>query len=66
VFYGVFVDEEVDEGGDKGSGDTTMVDVQTLLEAFLNMCLICTCFTDYKLFLVKSKTSSPGAALLKC
>jgi hypothetical protein len=33
VFYGVFIAEEVDAIGDKGSGDTT-VDVQTLLDAF--------------------------------
>jgi hypothetical protein len=45
VFYGVFIAEEVYEGGDKGSGDTT-VDVQALLEVFLNICLPCTCFTD--------------------
>jgi hypothetical protein len=36
VFSGVFVAEEVDGIGEKGSGDTT-VDVQTLLEAFLYM-----------------------------
>jgi hypothetical protein len=40
MFYGVLTAEEVDEVdavGDKGSGGTTVVDVQTLLEAFLNM-----------------------------
>ena len=30
-----FITEEVDGVGDKGSGDTTMVKVQTLLEASL-------------------------------
>ena len=35
VFSGVFLAEEVDGVGDKGSGDTTMVDLQTPLEAFL-------------------------------
>jgi len=31
LFFGVFVAEEVDGIGDKGSGDTTMIDVHTLL-----------------------------------
>ena len=39
VFSGVLTAEEVDGVGDKWSGDTTVVDVQTLLEAFLNMSL---------------------------
>jgi len=34
-FSGVFTVEDVGGAGDKGSGDTTMVDVQTPLEAFL-------------------------------
>jgi hypothetical protein len=34
VFSGVFVADEVDRVGDSGSGDTIMIDVQTLLEAF--------------------------------
>jgi len=34
VFYGVFISEEVDGVVDKGSGDTTMVNVQTLLLSF--------------------------------
>lgn len=33
----VFIAEEVEGVGDKGSGNTTIVDVQTLLEDFLNM-----------------------------
>jgi len=33
VFCGSFTTEEVDGVGDKGSGDTTTVDVETLLEA---------------------------------
>ena len=37
MFSGIFIAEEADEVGDKGSGDTTMVDVQTILEAFCNM-----------------------------
>jgi hypothetical protein len=35
VFPGVFIAEVVDGAGDEGSGDTTMVDVQTILEDFL-------------------------------
>jgi hypothetical protein len=37
VFSGVFVIEEVDGVGDEGAGYTTLVDVQTLSEAFLNI-----------------------------
>ena len=36
---GFFVSEEVDGEGEKGSRDTTTVNVKTLLEAFLNMSL---------------------------
>jgi len=39
VFFGVFIAEEVDGVGDKGSGDTPVAVAQTLLEAFLNMSL---------------------------
>jgi len=35
VFSGVFTGEEVDEAGDQVLEDTTTVNVQTLLEAFL-------------------------------
>jgi len=34
VFVGVLIAEEGDEVGDKVSGNTTTIDVQTLLEAF--------------------------------
>jgi hypothetical protein len=34
LYSGVFTTEEVDGVEDKGSGDTTMVDVQTVLKAF--------------------------------
>lgn len=34
---GVFIAEKFDGVGCKGSGETTMVDVQTVLEAFLNL-----------------------------
>jgi len=46
VFSGVFIAEEVDGVGDKKSGDTTAVHVQTLLKAFLNMSQRSTCFID--------------------
>jgi hypothetical protein len=43
VFSGVFVAGEVDGIGDKGSGDTTVVDAQNILEALMEhvpeMCL---------------------------
>jgi hypothetical protein len=45
VFSGVFRAEEDDEG-DRRSGDSTMVYVQALLEAFLNMPLTSASFTD--------------------
>jgi len=34
MFSGVFTPEQVDGVGDKGLGDTTTVEVQTLLEDF--------------------------------
>jgi len=34
VFFDIFIAEEVDGAGDMESGDTTMVDVWTLSEAF--------------------------------
>jgi hypothetical protein len=37
VFSGVFIPEEVDGVGDKGSRDTITVDIQTSLEAILIM-----------------------------
>ena len=54
VFSGVFIAEEVDEVGDMGSGETTAVDLQTILGAFLNMSLKSACFIDDAFFLVKS------------
>jgi len=54
VFSGVFITEEVDGVGNKGSGDNTVVDLQTGLEAFLNMSLKSACFIDDAFFLVKS------------
>jgi hypothetical protein len=46
VFSGIFIAEEGDGAGDMESGDTTIGDVRTLLEAFLNMSLRSACFTN--------------------
>jgi hypothetical protein len=59
-----FTDEEADGVGDKGSGDKTTVDVDTLggcLEHVTGISL----FTN-KVFYGESKTYSPGIILLKC
>jgi hypothetical protein len=45
VFSGVFIAGEVDGVGDKWSGDTRMVTVKTLLEAF-GLDPRSSCFTD--------------------
>jgi hypothetical protein len=45
---------EVDGVGNKGSGGTTAADLQTLLQAFLNMSLRAACFTDETYYLVKA------------
>jgi len=55
VFSVVFKAVEVDGGGNKGSGDTKMVDVQTHFEAFLNMSIRSTCFIDKAFFHCKAK-----------
>jgi hypothetical protein len=65
VFSGVFIAEEVEGAGDKVSGDTTMVDVQTVLEAFFDYVSRSTCFIDGS-FLVKNKTSGLETTTLKC
>ena len=44
MFSGVFIAEEVDGVGNKGSEDTTVVNVQTLGQAFLNLYLKSVCF----------------------
>ena len=44
MFSQVFIAKEADGSGDEVSGDTTTVDVQTLLEAFWNMFLRFACF----------------------
>jgi hypothetical protein len=65
VSSGIFIAEEVDEVGDKASGGTTPVHVQTLLEAFLNMSLRPACFSD-KAFSSIQQNSGHGATLFKC
>jgi len=44
VCSGDFIAKELDIVVDKGSGDTTMVDVQTSLEGFKNISLKAACF----------------------
>jgi hypothetical protein len=44
VFTGDFKAKEVDVVGDKGSGDTTNVDVHTCLEGFKNISMRAACF----------------------
>lgn len=44
MFSGVLIAAEVDGVGDQGWGGTTVVHVQTLLEAFLNISLRSACF----------------------
>lgn len=46
MFSGIFIAKKVDGVGDMGSGDTTTVEVQTLLGAFLNLSLRYANFTD--------------------
>ena len=46
VFCGAYVAKGVDAVENKGSGNTTPVDLQALLEAFLNVSLRCACFSD--------------------
>jgi hypothetical protein len=65
VFSGVFTAHEGDGEGDKESGYTTMVDVHTLLKAFLIMSLRFARFIGEPFFLVKSIFSFLGTDL-KC
>ena len=66
MFSGVYIAEEVDGVRNKVSVNTVTVDVQSLLEAFLNMALRSASWTDEAFFLVKSKTSRLGATFFKC
>lgn len=47
MFSGVFIPEPLDRVEDKETGDTTMVDGQTL---FVNMSLRSACFSDSAYF----------------
>ena len=47
---GVFIAEKVDGLGYKGSGETTVVDVQALLEAFFNLSQRFASFIDEAFF----------------
>jgi hypothetical protein len=55
VFSEVFTGEEVDGIRGKGSGHNPTVEVQTILEACLNMSLRSTCFTHKAFFWQKQK-----------
>ena len=55
---GVLVAVEVGGRGDKWSGNTTAVDIQTLLKDFLNTSQRLSSFIDGSLFLIKRKTYS--------
>jgi len=50
VFCGIYVAKVVDAVENKGLGNTTPVDLQTLLEAFLNVSLRSACFSDEVFF----------------
>jgi hypothetical protein len=50
VFSKAFVSEEADGVEDKGSGGTTTVDIQKILEAFLHLSLRSICFTHEAFF----------------
>jgi hypothetical protein len=50
MFFGVFLAEDIDGLEDKVSGDTMMLDLQTLLEDFLNFSLRSACFTNEAFF----------------
>ena len=58
VLSGILVAAEIGGREDKGSGNTTTVDVQSLLKTILNISLRLSSFIDGSLFLVKRKTSS--------
>ena len=54
----ILVAAEIGGREDKGSGNTTTVDAQTLLKACLDVYQRLSSFIDGSLFLVKRKTSS--------
>jgi hypothetical protein len=57
VFFGVSTAKEIDGVGDNGSGQTIIVDVQTLFGDILIMSLRSACFVDEVFSGKKSKTS---------
>jgi len=59
LFSGVFIAEEMEGVGDKDSGGTTIIDTQTLLDAFLNTSPRSACFT-VGTSLVKNKNKTSG------
>jgi hypothetical protein len=59
VFSGVFIAEEVHGVRDKGSGDTTAVDAQKLMNEFSNMSPRSACFTN-ETFLGKKQNFQSG------
>jgi hypothetical protein len=65
-FFGVFITVDIDRVGYKESGDITVLNIWTLLEAFFNVSLRTTCFIYEAFFLVKSKTSRLGIVIPKC
>jgi hypothetical protein len=66
VFSGVSIAKEIDGVGDKGSGQTRIVDVQqTLFGAIMNMSLRSACFADEISFMGKKQNYGLGSTL-KC
>jgi hypothetical protein len=55
----------MDGVGDKGSGQTIIVDIQTLFGAIMNMSLRSACFADEVSFLGKKQNYGLGTTL-KC
>lgn len=62
-FSGVVIAENVDEAGDEGLGDATMVRVQMLLEDFLNTSLRSAWFIDKAFFWYKENFQSCDMSL---
>jgi hypothetical protein len=55
VLSGIFIAKEIDQVGDKGSGDSIIVDVRTLFKTFFNMSLRSASFNNEVLFWHKAK-----------
>ena len=63
MFSGIFIAEKVEAIGEKGFGDTTMIDVQTPLEAFFEHINEICLFQWQRFLLFKSKTFGLGTEL---